>query len=287
MIYKIENEFLSVAVSSHGAELQSIIYKDREYLWQGKSEYWGDRAPVLFPIVGRPKDGVIEVDGKTYPITIHGFAKHREFSLAEKSDSALTLELCADDETKKLYPFDFKFRVSYALCENKIINTFEVVNTDSRDIYFNLGAHPGFAVSENIGDWELIFDPSEKLRTLTCTKEVFIDRVNRADIPAKDGHVALSRKLFENDALIFDDLKCHKITLSCKTAPCGVTVEFDDFPEVGIWTRPTDGADYVCLEPWCGMGYTIGETSVLKEKRSIITLDPGEKCKKEMQITLF
>lgn len=287
MIYKIENEQLSVSISSFGAELQSIIHNSREYLWQGNGEYWKDRAPVLFPVVGRQKDGVIDVDGKTYPMTIHGFAKHREFSLFKKTDSSLTLELCADDETKKLYPFDFKFRVSYALSDSKIINTFEVINTDNREIYFNLGAHPGFAISEDIGDWELIFDPSEKLRSLTCTKEVFIDSVNRVDIPANGGHVTLSRKLFENDAMIFDDLKCHKITLSRKSSPCGVTVEFDDFPEVGIWTLPDDGADFVCLEPWCGMGYTIGETSVLKDKRSIIKLAAGESCKKKIDIALF
>jgi len=51
----ISNESLKVKINPHGAELTSIrdnfddSAEQVEYLWQGDSKYWGDRAPVLFP----------------------------------------------------------------------------------------------------------------------------------------------------------------------------------------------------------------------------------------------
>lgn len=49
----ISNSVLTVGVSEHGAELQSIQKNGKEYLWQGDTRFWGRRSPVLFPIVGR------------------------------------------------------------------------------------------------------------------------------------------------------------------------------------------------------------------------------------------
>ena len=51
----ISNSVLTVGVSEHGAELQSIQKNGKEYLWQGDTRFWGRRSPVLFPIVGRGK----------------------------------------------------------------------------------------------------------------------------------------------------------------------------------------------------------------------------------------
>ena len=49
---QIKNDSLSLSISEHGAELQSI--KDingKEYLWDGDPEYWPRHSPILFPIV--------------------------------------------------------------------------------------------------------------------------------------------------------------------------------------------------------------------------------------------
>ena len=49
---QIKNEHLTVSLSPHGAELQSI--KDtngKEYLWQANPDKRGRDSPILFPIV--------------------------------------------------------------------------------------------------------------------------------------------------------------------------------------------------------------------------------------------
>ena len=56
MDFCIKNKLLSVTVNTLGAELQSINYEGKELLWQGDQSIWGDRSPLLFPIVGRLKN---------------------------------------------------------------------------------------------------------------------------------------------------------------------------------------------------------------------------------------
>ena len=34
-MYRLENEHLAVTIAPHGGELQSLIHREREYLWQG------------------------------------------------------------------------------------------------------------------------------------------------------------------------------------------------------------------------------------------------------------
>ena len=54
MLYEISNERLTVSIDSVGAELFAITdRRGTQYLWQGNPAWWNDRAPVLFPYVGR------------------------------------------------------------------------------------------------------------------------------------------------------------------------------------------------------------------------------------------
>ena len=77
MVAIIINEFLKISVKGSGAELISVknTMSNMEYLWQGDPVYWGRRAPVLFPIVGKVNGNKYKVDGKTYELPQHGFAR--------------------------------------------------------------------------------------------------------------------------------------------------------------------------------------------------------------------
>ena len=58
MLYHLSNQYLSVQISSLGAELKSVksISHNIEYMWQADPEFWGRTSPILFPIVGRLTD---------------------------------------------------------------------------------------------------------------------------------------------------------------------------------------------------------------------------------------
>ena len=68
MLHTIENDYLKVTVSDHGAELTSVYDKaqDFERIWCADPAVWNRHAPVLFPFVGKVKDGAYRYNGNTY-----------------------------------------------------------------------------------------------------------------------------------------------------------------------------------------------------------------------------
>ena len=75
MTREISNGYLVFGVESLGAELTSLRTVDgHEYLWQGSSESWMGRSPVLFPVIGGLPGGRYVLDGREYGMASHGFA---------------------------------------------------------------------------------------------------------------------------------------------------------------------------------------------------------------------
>ena len=290
MIYKLKNDKLSVEISSMGAELQSIKYLGKDYLWNGNPEEWSGRAPVLFPIVGAGLDDEIECEGNIYPISKHGFARNSEFKLTDLADTSCTLTITQSAETLKSYPYNFTFNVTYSLDSCKLKTTFEIINTDTKALACSIGGHPAFLCPSDNGsfeDWEVVFSPEEELISFSVTTDGYIDSENTYKVDNENGHIKLNRDLFAIDALIFDRVKNHKVTLMHKSSKQGVTMEFDDFPSLGIWTKPTQGAKYVCLEPWCGMGHLVCENKKLFDKHDIIKIEPSKSIIKSFTCELF
>ena len=83
---------LHAVTESHGGELISLLDANGvEYIWGGIAPYWSGRNPVLFPIVGRLRDGMTRFDGNTYEMAQHGFARNQEFSVVEQTAERVVL----------------------------------------------------------------------------------------------------------------------------------------------------------------------------------------------------
>ena len=104
-VHKINNSNIYISVDSFGAELRSVCdVHGEEYLLQDRS-CWGAQAPILFPIVGKPKDGKYKIEGKTYEIGNHGFARECNFKVLEKRSDAISFSLRESAETSSFrYP---------------------------------------------------------------------------------------------------------------------------------------------------------------------------------------
>ena len=79
--------------------------------------------------------------------------------------------------------------------------------------------------------------------------------------------------LFDEDALIFKDLKSRAVTLKHKKNGRVLSVKFDNFPYLGIWAKPK--APYVCIEPWLGIADSESTDQQFVNKEGIITLRPN------------
>jgi galactose mutarotase-like enzyme len=278
-MFTIESSRLKVTIQAKGAELFSIFHQEHqvEYLWNADKAYWAKRSPVLFPIVGTLKNNTYFYKGKPYHLSRHGFARDRDFEVTAQSTHSLTFTISSDEDTLKVYPFPFQFSLIYTVKEEELSVTYSVHNKGSEDLYFSAGGHPAFKVPLTDGatyeDYELLFDKIENAGRWPINKEGLIEK---EPVPFFNdtAHLPLSKELFKNDALVFKHLKSGSVQLQSKKAAHGLRFDFSRFPYLGLWAAP--GADFVCIEPWCGIADSVESNQQLQDKEGIIPLGAGE-----------
>jgi len=273
----IGNEMLKIAVKAAGAEMTSLNYQGTEYLWNGDKTYWGRHAPILFPIVGRLRDHKTIIDGKEYEMGQHGFARDCEFEVVSSASTAICYLLKQNEETLKKYPYHFELYVFYEVIENIVKVTYRVVNKDEKTMFFSIGAHPAFcwplAENESFEDYEIKFSEKETVNRISV-EDGYVYETNEPVLENEDT-IALSKKVFDVDTLIFNNLKSNKVTFQSKKSQKSVSLHFDGFPYLGIWSR-RDDAPFLCLEPWYGVADTKDSKGIFEEKVGINKLAPNE-----------
>lgn len=285
----LENENLQIQVAEKGAELQSVKANGLEYMWDGDPAFWGKHSPVLFPIVGGLKNNTYTFEGQAYQLGRHGFARDTAFTVLENNRGNTVLFGIADtDTTKTAYPFSFQFFVRYTLKKNRLYIEYTVKNTDHRDLFFSVGAHPAFAVPLEKGltfeDYTLFFNETENANIfpLDANGQTLAESVpffKNTDV------VPLQKSLFYKDALVFKDLKSTEITLKSEKSEHGLTVFFEGFPYMGIWSAKD--ADFVCIEPWDGIADNVAASGDITKKEGIISLAPSKLFSTEWSIAFF
>ena len=285
----IESEKLKAVISPKGAELQSLINKETgiEYMWSGDAAYWGKYSPVLFPIVGTLKDDTYSYKDKMYQLPRHGFARERTFLKDQASPSEAVFTLNQDADTLKVYPFAFSLKLRYQLTGNSLTCTYEVANTGYNELLFSVGAHPAFAVpmvKDTIyADYYLQFNVAEELFRWKLDNGLIADHAE--PLPAENGKLPLVHELFYEDAIVLKNLQSNRITLGCTKHPHGLHFNFNNFPFFGIWAARD--ADFVCLEPWCGIADSVQHNQQLAEKEGIVKLAANAHWQRNWNVECF
>lgn len=267
----LSNDCLTVGVSTFGAEIISVKKGGKERMWQGDA-VWDRCAPVLFPICGGLRDGAFVLDGKSYPIPKHGFAKDMEFELENADKTHAVLLLKANSETLKIYPFLFELRVRFVLIDDKIEIKYEVKNADLKQMYFSVGGHESYACKGGIEHFSMIFEKDEPLNASVVAGVLLSGKT--VQIPQKGGVLKLKSDYFKDDALVFCNLKSRKVTLKNNLSGEETVVWFDGFDYLLLWTVPNE--EFLCIEPWCGISDFADCNTDLAHKKGIVSLAPGE-----------
>jgi galactose mutarotase-like enzyme len=261
----ISNLNLTVQINHLGAELFSLKNSENtEYIWEGNPVFWGKHSPVLFPIVGTLKNNMYYYQGKEYYLSRHGFAREMEFELIEKFENSATFSLVSSIETRKVYPFDFELQICYSLDENKLNIDYKIINNNDSILPFSIGAHPAFALPKPFEGYSLAFEHNEVLKSYELENDLLSDTTNIIEMT--DNEVPLTYSLFEKDAIIFKKLQSKSITILDNKNTL-LRVRFDDFPNLGIWTK--NNAPFLCIEPWVGYSDTILSSGNIVEKEGI------------------
>ena len=272
----LKNEVLTVEISEHGAELQSIRKGAVEYLWQGDPAYWGRRSPVLFPIVGSVWEKKYRVNGTEY-----GFARDMDFVLVSASETEARYRLESSEETLAKYPYPFVLEIAYRLHGNSVDVIWEVTNPADADLHFQIGAHPAFHYPdydpEKSGRGSLSFDKSEGLECIRIKEKGCVDAQTKWPLEMPDGKVKLEKDTFDAiDTIMLQDGQIGQVNMFKEDGTPWLSVTFDA-PVVGIWSPPGKVAPFICLEPWYGRCDSVGYEGEYKDKDWMNTLAPGEK----------
>lgn len=279
-LFTVQNDRLTATVSTRAAELQSLRAADgTEYLWQGDPAYWSDRAPTLFPHIARLRDGAYPLDGRTWQMPIHGITPYSEFTARADAPSELTLTLTDTPETLLQYPRRFAFHVTFRLVETRLEVIYTVENRDEQPMYFGVGGHPGFRVPLREGlsfsDYRLRFGaPCEPRRVLFS--DALLVTGETSPYPLTNGDtLPLDHGLFSEDAIVLQDMS-RTVTLESDRDAHGLTLDFSDFPYLGIWHMPDTDAPYVCLEPWSSLPAPAQGNDDFAARNDLIRLPSGK-----------
>lgn len=262
----LSNSELTATINHNGAELISLKNNNsnREYIWEGNPKYWGKHAPILFPIVGTLKNNSYTYKNNSYVLSRHGFARDMNFDLIIHNENEVLFSLSSNEVTKEQYPFEFELRIIYTLKNTELNIGYQVINKGSDMMPFSIGGHPAFALCKKFEDYSLQFESDENLISYLLENDLL--SVKTKQIGVFNKKLPLTYSLFENDALIFKELKSKQIQILENDLPF-LNLKFKDFPNFGIWTKMN--APFICLEPWVGYSDIENATGNILEKEAI------------------
>jgi len=276
MTITLQNHRLTVQIDDLGAQLCSVKdAKGTEYIWQADPAIWGRHAPILFPIIGRLKDSQYELDGKTYTIPSHGFARDSRFEVAEATDLRAVFRLTHSEATLAVWPFPFTLTVTYELEEDRLIKAVRVDNPGDRPMLYELGGHDGFVAPSPMDDWAISIPGLDTIQPYGMDAANMITP-KTAIHPLENSRIPLKPAVYGLDTIILGDLPVSQAALVDKDGHPRVTLDFPGFPYLGLWTadKPVD-TNYVCIEPWTTLPDATFVGRALADKHGIRTLAPG------------
>ena len=282
MMITLHNDLLTVQIDLVGAQLCSVKNTaGTEYIWQADPAIWNRHAPLLFPVIGRLQDSQYTLNGKTYTIGSHGFARDAQFEVAEQNETAVSFRLTESPETLAVYPFPFVLTVTYILEGNKLTKACRVGNPSEKTMYYELGGHDGFVAplseGEVMDDYAILLPGVDTLEPYGMDPETFMITPKERKLPLDHGRVPLKPAVYGLDTIILGDLPQRRAILADKAGRPRVTLDFPDFPYLGIWTqgKPFD-TNYVCIEPWTTLPDATFVGRDLTEKAGIRALPAGQ-----------
>lgn len=278
----IKNNLLTATINPQGAELNSLKNNSHEYIWQGDPQFWEKHSPILFPIVGTLKNNSYTYKSNTYHMTRHGFARDNQFTIKHQTDNSVVFSLTSNQDTLKIYPFEFELELKYTLVNTTVTLDYTVTNKGIDSMPFSIGAHPAFALPGNFDDYNLTFEKDKTLVSTQLENDLLSDKT--ISLPTDDGKLPLSYNLFKNDALILKSTSSNYVDITKKDDPF-LRVTYNDFPHLGLWTK--ENAPFLCIEPWQGYSDSLNSNGNILDKEGIILLKSAEKFNTGFSIQIF
>lgn len=286
--------YTQMLTSKYGAELVSFKINGEEKIHQGENctdengrIYWKRHWPVLFPTVGKCKKNQTIINGRTYEMQQHGFARDMEFEPLTKLDNFHSYVFRSDNKLIDKYPYEFSLTVTYRTDGNKLTTIYKVINEGNTDMPFGIGGHPAFKINReelDKGNYYLEFEEEEDKIHFLYLVDGLIGTEYAKNILENKKVVPLNASSFSNDAIIMKGLKSNKVSLK-NNGKTILTMDFTGFPYLAIWTKPR--APFICIEPWMTTADNVNGSGVFRQKTDILLLPPKQEYECKYTIEFF
>ncbi len=279
----IKNDFLSLTVELDGGAMWSLIDLEdgEELLFDGDASIWNKHDAVLFPFVGRQKDGYYEHNGKRYDVKIHGLAPYQQYEVKEHTENSITLGFSSNSTTKEVYPFSFDFSITYTLVAKTLTVKYTISNKSDDEMFFYIGGHPALKIDGAEGNND---DTSGNFLDFCTENNSTYTLTNNFIMPPEniDGCVELKKDVFVKYPSLVLDRKNETTILKRK---CGKQVKVtSSSPIICVWADDKRGA-FVAVECWWGLpDYWIDTKRELKNKNLINSLKAKQTSEYEYKL---
>ena len=284
MEYIIKNQYLTATIDSKGAELRTLVDQNQINRMHTPSvDTWNRVSPILFPQVSKTRDLLYTVEGKEYHMPMHGFFRDLQLTPIIYKEDELVFEIKETEETLKIYPYCFEFKVTYKLIDNALKVTFKVSNKGKKEMLYMLGGHPGFKVplyeNEQYSDYYLKFEEKETVDAMQVVDGYLANEFKRA--LTNEDVIVLKHEMYNPDAIVLKDLKSSYVDLMSYKNDKVLRFHFKDFEILAVWSLMKENANFVCLEPWNGI-----QKKFVKEHEKMGVLSLKENEEKEFSYTI-
>ena len=275
-IHRLHQAGTEATVAAFGAELQSLRLAGLDLLWNA-DPLWPRHAPLLFPVVGGLRGATLRHRGHTFPMPKHGFARDSTFTWGERTATTCTLELRDNGTTRAAYPFPFRLTVTYALTVSGLRMDVTLHNPADAPLPASLGLHPAFRWPLVPGlpktAHRLVFEAEESPSVWRLDAAGLL-RPDPQPTPIHGRALSLRENLFGEDALVFLEPRSRGLRFEAKGGP-SLSLRWEGFPHLGVWTKPVPGPAFLCIEPWEGYASPADWEGEFSDKPGSFRVAPG------------
>ncbi|GAA0316727.1 hypothetical protein GCM10008967_04160 [Bacillus carboniphilus] len=243
---------------------KEILYLNEDTVLNPEANIRGG-IPILFPICGQLENGEYTIDGETYYLKNHGFARDFPWEVVGQTTegrASLTLRLASSEETLNMYPFEFELLFTYEIKDGELVILQEYVNRSDHFMPMYAGFHP-------------YFKTSQKKLTYDMNATQYLD-YNDDQVKEYTPTLDLNSK---KEAFLVLDPKGNEVSFPLEEIGKKVTLSFGpEFKYVVLWTE--EGKDFVCVEPW------MGKMNDFQDMESIPVIEPGEALVSKVSIVV-
>lgn len=219
--FELKTDTSLLGISEQGGYVTDWKVKDSAGNWNSilyvGSELKRTGIPILFPYYGPSESGMGQ----------HGFGRNLKWHIVSSNDNQVTMELTDADlpeETKKLYPYQFKTQITLKIQENSFEYTLKVENIGSDPLPIAPGLHPYWAVEH-----------SQK-------GEVTVEGHPEFDASKIDWDISPPDVEYPFKNPVTVNFPSHKVTIEDLS---------NKITKLVVWSQPLDNKDrdFICFEP--------------------------------------